>query len=420
MKAADIPLDEQDRIATLQEYQILDTLPEQVYDDLTRLAAHICETPIALVSLVDTDRQWFKSRVGLDAAETPRELAFCAHAILEDQLLVIPDASADERFADNPLVVSGPNVKFYAGAPLVTPSGHAIGTLCVIDQKARTLKPAQLGMLEALGRQVVSQLELRLGSIRQEEARAEIEAAMTEAQAANRAKSTFLANMSHELRTPLNSVIGFTQVLRRDVPEGGDQERYLGRILSNGKHLLALINEILDLSKIEAGRIDLDIQPVALDGLIRAVCEGLEEAISSHGVDFRIDLPPGLDPIEADRLRLEETLTNLIANAIRFAAHGIVEVRVIAEGKKPTRIDVADSGIGIAPEKLEKIFDSFVQADSSTSRRFGGTGLGLSISRALCRVMGFQLVVDSIKGEGATFSIMLDARAAKAVHAKPE
>lgn len=161
MKAAPFPRDEEARLQDLIRYEVLDTPPEESFDEVTRLAAKICGTPIALVSLVDANRQWFKSRVGLDAAQTPRDMAFCAHAVTQSDLLVVPDALADERFADNPLVTSEPHIRFYAGTPLITPSGHVVGTLCVIDRTPRQLSPDQIEALQVLGRQVVQLLELR-------------------------------------------------------------------------------------------------------------------------------------------------------------------------------------------------------------------------------------------------------------------
>lgn len=161
MQEATEPVDEEGRVGELHAYNILDTLPEKAYDDIVFIASSICKTPIALVSLVDMDRQWFKARVGIDAAQTPRNIAFCSHAILEPkQLLIVEDTSLDERFADNPLVLQQPKIRFYAGAPLITSKGHALGTLCVIDTKPRHINHKQQEMLRGLSRLVVAQLEL--------------------------------------------------------------------------------------------------------------------------------------------------------------------------------------------------------------------------------------------------------------------
>ena len=155
------PKNETRRLKVLWQYDVLDTVPEEVFDDLTDLAANICEAPIALISLVDEDRQWFKAKVGTTVAETSRDVSFCAHAILKPDLLIVPDATKDKRFKNNPIVTGPQKIRFYAGAPLVTPDGYALGTLCVLDQKARTLRPQQAEALRVLAHHVVSQLELR-------------------------------------------------------------------------------------------------------------------------------------------------------------------------------------------------------------------------------------------------------------------
>jgi GAF domain-containing protein len=173
---APIPPSEKKRLNVLWQYEVLDTVPEEVFDDLTELATRICEAPIALISLVDEKRQWFKSKVGTSVNETSRDVSFCAHAINQTELLIVPDATLDTRFAANPLVTSDPKIRFYAGAPLITPDGYALGTLCVIDKVPRDLRPEQQQALRILARHVVSQLELRrrtkqLGDVRAENAR---------------------------------------------------------------------------------------------------------------------------------------------------------------------------------------------------------------------------------------------------------
>ena len=173
---------EKKRLKVLWQYEVLDTVPEELFDDLTELAARICEAPIALISLVDEKRQWFKSKVGTDVKETSRDVSFCAHAIKQAELFIVPDATQDRRFANNPLVTSDPKIRFYAGAPLITPDGYALGTLCVIDKVPRELRADQKQALLILARHVVSQLELRRRSRELVRVREESKKAKTEVQ----------------------------------------------------------------------------------------------------------------------------------------------------------------------------------------------------------------------------------------------
>ena len=165
MKSPKAPINEIQRLAALKRSKLLDTTAEEVFDDITKLASQICETPFALITLVDDTRQWFKSNIGLDVSETAREISFCSHAILGNKLFEIPDALNDERFRKNPLVVSDPHIRFYAGMPLITSEGYAFGTLCVIDTTPKQLTYEQRSALQMLGRQVVTLIEYRMSMI---------------------------------------------------------------------------------------------------------------------------------------------------------------------------------------------------------------------------------------------------------------
>jgi len=239
----------------------------------------------------------------------------------------------------------------------------------------------------------------------------ELRAAMRAAEAASTAKSEFLANMSHELRTPLNSVIGFAAILLKN--KAGTLQptdlTFLERIQGNGKHLLGLIDQVLDLSKVEAGEMKLQLAATELDRLIHDTVEQMKGHVGDRPISLKAEVPDRLAPIETDPEKLKQVIINLLGNALKFTERGSVTVRVAADGesRRPTRIDVADTGIGIPADRREVIFEAFRQAENSASRKYGGTGLGLTISRSLCRLMGYRLQVDSEVGRGSTFSIFL-------------
>lgn len=417
MIIAPLPADERDRLKALQDLDILDSDFEPAYDSIVELASLICDTPISNFTLIDRDRQWNKASKGM-GRETSRDVAFCAHTILADVPLVVENTLDDDRFMDNPLVTGDPRIRFYAGQRLTSPSGHAVGSLCVIDVKPRTLTSKQLDGLQALARQASYLLELRVRS-RQlqtevlERTAAEFSAheARARAEEASRSKSRFLAHMSHELRTPLNSVIGFSRVLGKNNKGALDQKDldYVERIERNGRHLLGIINDLLDLAKIDAGKMSVDLTEVDLTALVMETVSELEGQVLGKPVTLRRELPSILVPVRTDRGKLKQILINLAGNAIKFTQKGSVTVGVIAdrETNKPVTIEIADTGAGIAADKVDHVFAEFEQAGETGTRPQGGTGLGLSITKAFSELLGYRLELKSELGVGTTVRIHL-------------
>lgn len=237
-----------------------------------------------------------------------------------------------------------------------------------------------------------------------------LEEERTRAEQASRAKSEFLARMSHELRTPLNSVVGFSNVLLKPKKQGGltDRDReYLARIRENGVHLLALINDVLDIARIDEGALEFQLSKVPLEPLVRNTVGQLEDRLEGTPVRLAMSFPDRLAPLTADEARLRQILINLVGNAIKFTDEGFVRVEVSADPRTdaPTSLRVVDSGVGIEPGRMEHIFQAFEQGEGSTRRRHGGTGLGLAICHALCRLHGWSLSAESSPGKGSVFTV---------------
>lgn len=668
------PENERERLRALHHLNILDSDPESCFDDLTKLAATICETPISLISFIDSDRQWFKSHHGLATQETPRDEAICGHTILEDQALIIEDVAKDPRFRDNLLFRKEPRIRFYAGIPLKTDEGFNVGSLCVADHRPRRLTETQLTSLHLLAKQVMRLLELK-GKIRgielsesealsaqvasrrlskalseernkiwgylelapvgvsvvqgpnfiyeivnqeyrrlaatnqefvgrahfdlfphlkgtkietimkrvyesgqsisatdyrvespagdncpasyldfqlqpfsnpdgsrgiltiaidttkknqalnalkesvekfklfaetaphmafiadaggnilyfnqrwheyigdssdssgwnwlkesihhpddlqrtieawgrsvvsgkpfemeyrlrrhdgtyrwhlgralairndqgqitrwfgnnvdihdQKELARQLLAAKNTADEANLAKSNFLANMSHEIRTPLGAIMGFAEELEQPGISPEQVQRYVSVINRNSAHLQRIIDDILDLSKVEAGKMLIERIDCSLTDLISEFIAFMNPKAVENGIKFNCTIQEGIPQnIASDPVRIRQILSNIVGNAIKFTPNGRIDLHVSAT-KEFIEFKVVDTGVGISQEQAKKLFQPFIQADLSTTRRFGGTGLGLALTKKLCESMGGEFFLESsAPDQGSTF-----------------
>jgi signal transduction histidine kinase len=395
---APLPPDEQGRLAVLHDARVLDTLPETDFDDIAVLASEICGTPISLVSLVDTDRQWFKAKVGLELDETGRDDSFCAHAIHGSELLEVPDAGVDPRFTDNPLVRGDQKFRFYAGAPVLLDGTHAVGTVCVLDNVPRELTAGQRRALRSLARHASVQLELRRYARHADK----IAGRMRQL---DRMKDSFLAGVSHELRTPLASIRGYLELLQADDLDPETSQRFLTVMQRNSDRLLRLIDDLLTVARLNDGEAELDLVELDLAELshqVTATCLPLAE---HRGVALH-DLTERPVPARGDSRRLGQALNHLIVNAIKFTSPG-GEITVRGTAADEPELVIADTGVGIPAAELPHVFDRFFRSAAADRMAVPGPGLGLSIVNLIIDAHHGSIHLDSQPGVGTTVRLTL-------------
>ncbi|MCC6428762.1 MAG: GAF domain-containing sensor histidine kinase [Phycisphaerales bacterium] len=398
-----VPTNEAERVAAVRDLHILDTPPEERFDRITRLACRIFATPMAMVTLVSSDRVWIKAACGLPPIEgTLRHPVFCSHAIMRNEVFIVADATTDPRFTHSPLVTGGPSIRFYAGTPLRIVSGVNVGVLCIADTQARILTSWEQAVLEELGRAVVTEFENRLLECK--------------AQSASRAKELFLANMSHELRTPLTAILGFGDLLADDLITNDERMEAASAMRRNGEALLSIINNLISCSELSSADQVICEQPVLPAEIIAGAAESFAERAKEAGLEFSVQWRGENPEVLADAGRVYEIVRHLVSNAVKFTPRGAVWVGGELElddgqGGDQQRgmlaISVADTGIGMDPSEIREIFEPFRQADGSYTRRIGGAGLGLAIAERTVRLLGGEIHVESQSGRGSTFTVRI-------------
>ncbi len=399
---------EQRRLDALKQYDVLDCTAEEQFDEIAKLAAIVCDKPMAYISFIDHETQYLKGKVGLGITHTTRESSFCRFTIEGSEILEVPDTHKDERFVNNIFVVGQPFLRYYAGCPISDGDGNTLGSICVMDVKPSILTDLQKKTLTSLSKQISLGLVNRRSNIK-------INHEKEQAIHNSKVKSDFLSTMSHEIRTPLNGIISITHLLNSEKNISNQYKDYFKNLRFASEGLLSLVNDILDFSKIEAGKIELQNEIFDLKTFLEDVKETFKFKAEENSSSLNFEWDKNLSHhYEGDKFRIAQILNNLISNAVKFTSHGHITLRASKIGAVEKTnsvkilIEVEDSGIGIAQDKIDSVFDSFSQATSTTTQDYGGTGLGLAITRSLVELFGSEIRVKSTIGKGSCFYFELE------------
>ncbi|MBA2720161.1 MAG: GAF domain-containing protein [Chloroflexi bacterium] len=392
-----IPENDAERLAAIRRYGILDTPSDGAFDRITALAARVFNVPIAIVSVVDHDRIWFKSHHGLEISQIDRAPGLCASAILQDEPWIISDAPHDLRALANPLVAGEFGLKFYAGVPLALAGGHNMGTLCILDFEPRELSADETSSLQDLADMVTSELELRLASREALDAATERE----------RVKDAFVGMLSHEIRTPVTTIYAAARVLASsDAVQSDARARDLfPDIVSESERLLRLIEDLLVLTKVEQGVLESESEPVLLQRVVERAVARARRRHRARAVE--VTMPPDLPPVAGDEVFVEQVVNNLLSNALKYSPDdATVSVDAAVSGDL-VEVRVGDRGIGLAAADRERVFDLLTRTREAENYA-AGAGIGLYVCRRLLQTMGGDIYATAqARGNGAVFSFTL-------------
>lgn len=384
------------RLKALRATKLLDTPAEESFDRLTRLAVRVLKVPIALVSLVDEDRQFFKSCVGLpepisSQRQTPLSYSLCKHAVMSGEPLIVSDVREHPDLKDNPVI--GMGAIAYAGIPITDEDGFTLGSFCVIDIKPRMWTIEEIEVLGDLAESVMVEIRLK--------------GAKNAAEKANRAKDLFLAMLSHELRTPLSPALLVASAMAEDQSLPASVRDDAKMVQRNIEQQTRLVDDLLDITRIENGKLTLKLEPVNLHEVIEESLAMCANTAAERQVKIQLDLQAGKCNINADRCRLRQICSNLLSNAIKFTPpEGTVTIRTADARGTEVILSVIDTGIGMDGGELTRIFSPFEQVGGYASKGYSGLGLGLAISKSLAETQGGRIWAASEgAGKGSTLTV---------------
>jgi len=402
-----VPFNEANRLEVLKKYAILDTKPEPAFDQLTALVGETFGAPTVLVSILDGERQWFKSKIGLEVDETARDVAFCAHAILEDGPLVVLDAKEDVRFHKNPLVTGEPFIRFYAGAPLITPDGFRLGTLCVIDYEPH----AEFGCEKKTRLESFAALAMQMLEMRRQLIESGIVAVTSEELEA--AKRDLFALVAHEIRSPIATLVSLSQIVDEQMFGPLTEPKYpeyLSDIRHTAEHVSSVADRMLDMARAKTGEIVLKEEESSLQDLLKIAQESVKVMAEEKNISIAVSRDSEKVWLDVDPTLTTQMLTNLLHNAVKFTPDGgRISLWVRDSGVGETHIEIVDNGSGMSPAEIEGILGSHAEIGHINLGEHGGTGLGLPLVRRLIELHGGRLELIPGHPEGLTARLRFPA-----------
>ncbi|HST59917.1 MAG TPA: GAF domain-containing sensor histidine kinase [Longimicrobium sp.] len=393
-----------ERLSRLRATGLLDAPAEAAFDRLTRLASRLLKAPLSTVTLVDSDRQFYMSCAGVPeplatTRETPLEFSFCKHTVVLGRPLIVPDTRAHPVVSGNPAIEQF-GVAAYAGIPLLTADGHALGTLCVMDYEVRHWTEDEVSNLIDLAASVSTEIELRMDIAERVQVELELQRTV-------RLRDEVLGIVSHDLRNPVHTIQLSSEFLLEMLPTdaaGATAHGQLAIIHRSALQMDRMIGDLLDAASIAAGHLSMEPRPHRASALLHAACDGLRPIVEDKGIRFVADDGGGDAMLHADPDRVLQVLGNLAGNAVKFTPEGGCVTLALRTDDGHAVFSVSDTGCGIAVDQLPCVFEQFWQADRAGRH---GTGLGLTIAHGIVEAHGGRIWVDSVPGEGTTFRFTL-------------